>query len=60
LINLKTCRWVDIGLTAQENYNKTLSKMPVFPIDWLVYQNYHFIKKDKNLDSVVETVSFII
>lgn len=33
-------KWIDFGFEAQKEYKKANRKVPVFPMEWLIMQNY--------------------
>ena len=33
-------KWIDYGFEAQKEYKKANRKVPVFPMEWLIMQNY--------------------
>lgn len=52
IFTLQTPKWLEHGLKAQTDYKKLNRKMPVFPMEWIVMQNYENldISKFSNLN----------
>lgn len=52
-------KWIKFGFDAIDDYMKCKGKIPVFPIDWLLMQNFEKIKEirfDKNNQKKVKKI----
>ena len=43
--------WIEYGLSAEIDYKKNNRKLPVFPMEWIIMQNFENLRKS-NFDNL--------